>query len=379
MSARFVIRLGSVDYANFRKTVFMTGAAALLAAFLVSAALLLVLRPVAANLGLIDKPGGRKNHRGDVPVVGGIAIFAGVVIAAVGGEGVGHNGAMLLSVSAFMVFLGAVDDRFNLPPRARLFAHVVAAIALVYGTGYSVPSLGDLAGFGALHLGYFGVPFTIIATVALINAFNMLDGLDGLAGSVGAVAFGAVGLIALQQGVPSVLLISASMLGAILAFLLFNLPLHFNRSMRTFMGDAGSTLLGFVLAGMALAVVQPTGPAIAPVTILWLMPIPIFELFTSTARRLISGLPPTQADNGHFHHKLADAGFSVRAICVLYLFLSLISAVVGVRFSAGSHSEPLLFGGFVLMWLLWLVFIANAPKVAVLLPQWQRRVQDSLR
>ena len=162
-----------------------------------------------------------------------------------------------------------------------------------------------------------------------------------------------------------------------MAFLLFNLPLHFNRSVRTFMGDAGSTLLGFVLAGMALALVQPTGPAIAPVTILWLMPIPIFELFTSTVRRLISGLPPTQADTGHFHHKLAAAGFSVRAICVLYLLLSLISAGVGLKFSDGSVSEPLLLGGFVLMLLLWLVFVANARMVAVLLPSWLRRARRS--
>jgi UDP-GlcNAc:undecaprenyl-phosphate GlcNAc-1-phosphate transferase len=346
-----------------------------IASFLVSCTMLLALRPFAQVVGLVDKPGGRKTHSGEIPVVGGIAMFAGMLIAAVGGEGLGHGGLSLLLVAAFMVGLGALDDRFDLPPRVRLFAHLSAAVALVYSTNFGVPGLGDLFGLGPIQLGIFSMPFTVVAIVALINAFNMLDGLDGLAGSAGLVAFGGIMLISSAAGAGLPLLVAGSMFGAVAAFLVFNLPVQFNRPVRTFMGDAGSTLLGFVLAGLALTLVQPTTLSLSPIIIIWLMPIPIFELFTSTARRLVRGMPPTQADSGHFHHVLIASGFSVRAVCSLYLFVSTMCCAVGVWASASSASEPLLFVAFVLLFCAWLIFVRSAHRLVPYLPTWLRRIE----
>jgi UDP-GlcNAc:undecaprenyl-phosphate/decaprenyl-phosphate GlcNAc-1-phosphate transferase len=345
-----------------------------MASFLVATSLLLALRPLASVVGLVDRPGGRKTHHGEVPVVGGISMFAGLLIAAIGGERIGHNGVMLLAVSGFMVVLGAIDDRFTLPARVRLFAHVSAGVALIYGTGLTVSSLGNLFGAGSLELGPLSLPFTVIATVALINAFNMLDGLDGLAASVGLVGFGSCLLLSGLMRSSASGLICGGMLGAILAFSLFNMPLYFNRAVRTFMGDAGSTLLGFVLAGVCLTLVQVEGPNLPPVLFLWILPIPIFELFTSTVRRIRKGLPPMQADAGHFHHVLLDAGLSVRAIALLYLLVSLACACLAILLYSEHVSESLMLLGFFAVFSVWLLGVYQAHRFVGYLPKWLRRI-----
>jgi UDP-GlcNAc:undecaprenyl-phosphate GlcNAc-1-phosphate transferase len=338
--------------------------------------MLLALRPFAQVVGLIDKPGGRKTHRGEVPVVGGIAMFSGLLVAAAGTPNAG-DGSYLLVVASFMVVLGALDDRFDLPPNVRLFAHLSASVALVYSSGFVVADLGDLVGWGKLSLGPLALPFTVVSVVALINAFNMLDGLDGLAGSAGLVALCGLMIVASIGGSIATVLVAGSMLGAVAAFLLFNLPTQFNRSVRTFMGDAGSTLLGFVLAGLALTLVQPEEIDLAPMVVLWLMPIPIFELFSSTARRIMRGMSPAQADTGHFHHRLVKAGLSVRAICALYFVASALSCAFGVWAYQTGISEPKLFAGFCVAFGAWLFLIRQASRLVGLLPAWFRRTDPT--
>jgi UDP-GlcNAc:undecaprenyl-phosphate GlcNAc-1-phosphate transferase len=243
----------------------------------------------------------------------------------------------------------------------------------VYSTGFVVGSLGDLVGWRDLTLDWASLPFTVVAIVALINAFNMLDGLDGLAGSVGAVALGGIMAIASSVGADAVLLDAGSMFGAVAAFLVFNLPTHLNRPIRTFMGDAGSTLLGFVLAGLSLALVQPTSVNLSPMIVLWLVPIPIFELFSSTARRIVRGMSPTEADTGHFHHRLIGAGLSVRAICTLYFLVSAASCIFAVWAWGAEIPEPLIFAAFCLAFGAWLLLVKFTGRLVPVLPRWFRR------
>lgn len=336
--------------------------------------MLLALRPFAQVVGLVDRPGGRKTHHGEVPVVGGIAMFSGMLVAATGAPTMEGVGDTLLVIAAFMVVLGALDDRFDLPAKVRLFAHTSAAVALVYGTGYVVEDLGDLLGWRDISLEVFALPFTVVSIVALINAFNMLDGLDGLAGCAGLIALGGLMVVSSMGEAPDTLLVAGSMLGAVSAFLMFNLPTHLNRSVRTFMGDAGSTLMGFLLAGMSLTLVQPTSIDLNPIIVLWLMPIPIFELFSSTARRIVHGMSPAQADTGHYHHRLVGAGLSVRAVCLLYFLVSASSCAIGVWSYQSQVSEPLMFVGFCLAFMSWQLFVRYIPRFVGLLPIWFRRL-----
>jgi UDP-GlcNAc:undecaprenyl-phosphate GlcNAc-1-phosphate transferase len=158
---------------------------------------------------------------------------------------------------------------------------------------------------------------------------------------------------------------------------MFNLPTHLNRAVRTFMGDAGSTLLGFLLAGLSLALVQSKGVALSPMVVVWLMPIPIFELFSSTARRIVRGLPPTQADSGHFHHLLIAAGLSVRAICALYFGVSVAGCTFGFWAYRNDVPDPLLFVGFCLAFGGWTILVRTARHFVQVLPLWFRRIDVS--
>lgn len=342
--------------------------------FLVSLTLMLGLRPVAKQMGLIDVPGGRKTHSGEVPVIGGLAMLTATLAAvlAMGVSGAGE--AALLVAAALMVLVGALDDRFDLAPYVRILAHVAAAVTLVMASGLTVESFGDLLGLGDINLGPLDFMFTTVAAIALINGFNMLDGLDGLAGGVAFVALAGLSYyFVADAGHGAALIVSLALLGAVLGFMVFNLPASYNRPLLAFMGDSGSTLLGFALAGLSLIAIQPTGEGLSPVVILWLMPVPIIELFTSTFRRALTGLSPMQADRGHFHHRLLDAGFTVRAIFLLYLFVSAVSAVIGIVAWQRGVAESVMFYAFVFLSAVWLLATRNSHRLVRLLPDTLRR------
>jgi len=346
-------------------------------AFVACITLLLVLRPVARALRLFDRPGGHKRHEGEVPVIGGICIYLAVFLAALGGVPINQNGVMLLITGAMLVGMGAVDDRFDLPASVRLMGHLTAALLLCYSTGFKVEDLGDLFGLGVIELGPLDVTFTVIACIALINAFNMLDGLDGLAGGVALVGFVGISALAASHGSPTALHLSLCLIGALAAFLLFNLPAGFNRPVRTFMGDAGSTLLGFVLAGLALKLVQTDRADIHPMCMVWMLPIPVFELFSSTVRRLRKGLSPLAADRGHYHHRLMEAGFSIRGIFMGYLGFSAVTVALGTIACQQGVAEVLLLAGFGVLFVAWEAFVRLAPRFVPLLPpRWQRHTQS---
>jgi len=338
-------------------------------AFLITLTLMLVLRPFAFSLNLVDVPGGRKTHFGEVPVIGGLAMFPAALaaISSVGGAGLPE--VALLVASALTVVVGALDDRFDLPPYTRLLAHIAAAVTLVLASGYTVTSFGNLLGFGTMNLGPLAFIFTVVATIALVNGFNMLDGLDGLAGSVALVAL--AGLAICLMGAPQAYaaIVALALVGAVAGFLLFNLPAKFNRSVLAFMGDAGSTMLGFSLAGVSLIAIQADGARLPSVVVLWLLPIPILELFTSTFRRLMKGLSPLEADRGHFHYVFLEAGFSARAIFMLYVGLSSFSAVTGLLLWKSGCSEAAMFYSFIGLSMLWLSMVFNARWLSRHLPE----------
>lgn len=345
-------------------------------AFFVSILAMILLRPSAVALGLVDRPGGHKTHHGEVPVVGGLAMFTGIVIAAAFGADLGEHGHAMLAIAALMVLVGALDDRFRLPATGRLVVHLFAATFLFLWTGFAVPDLGNLLGFGTVQLWFLGPLFTIVACVALINAFNMLDGLDGLAGGCALMGCAALAVIAFQEGAQTSAIVSSCMVGGILGFLLFNVPVIANHPFRTFMGDAGSTLLGFVIAALALTLIQTDRADVSPIVVPWVFSIPVFELFASTFRRLRRGSSPFDADNGHFHHVLLRAGLSVRFIFVLYFVSSAVLAIFGVWANRHGVPEYVMFAGLVASFLAWLLFVYNAHRVVAFLPDVFRRLQD---
>ena len=301
---------------------------------------LLALRPVAIAVKLIDRPGGRKAHIGEVPVVGGLGMLLGMVL----GMGLlplpGSITGSLLAACTILVTVGLVDDRFGLSPWTRLPVQFAAAIVVMIGTGAVVNTLGSPFGTEEVLLdGAASFIFTILITVVAINAFNMLDGMDGLAGALAMVAIGALGILAHDGGLVAALSASVIFMGVVGAFLMSNLPLPFNRDVRCFMGDSGSTLLGFCVAWLCIAVSQAPAPPASPVTMLWIVALPLYEFMWTVIRRTIRGISPLKPDNGHLHHLVQKAGFGVRGAFVLFVTLSLTLTIFGIAIERFGVSD----------------------------------------
>jgi UDP-GlcNAc:undecaprenyl-phosphate/decaprenyl-phosphate GlcNAc-1-phosphate transferase len=315
---------------------------AALAAFAVTMMAILTLRPVAVAINLVDRPGGRKTHHGKVPVVGGLAMFLGIIFGIGLVESARPLTGTLISAFALVVTVGMVDDRFSVSPWLRLPLQATAAVLMTLGTGTEVSSIGDAFGVGDIHLhGVMGECLTVLFVMTAINAFNMLDGMDGLAGTVAFVALLALGWSAWNAGQHDLAAVCAVIGATTAAFLLFNLPTRRNRRMRCFMGDAGSTLLGVSLAWICIRVSQfssvegiPGGAGLSPVNTLWIVGLPIFEFFWTIIRRALRGQSPLTADAEHFHHLLLKAGFGVQGAFMMFLVLTLFLSTVGLSLNA---------------------------------------------
>ncbi|NJD31274.1 MAG: undecaprenyl/decaprenyl-phosphate alpha-N-acetylglucosaminyl 1-phosphate transferase [Gammaproteobacteria bacterium] len=309
------------------------------ASFLVTFLAIIALRPLAYAVDLIDRPGGHKTHHGDIPLMGGLAMFLGIVFGlAISGGGFAEINYLLVSATMLIV-VGLLDDRFNLSPWIRLVVQFGATLPMMLGAGVLVTSIGSPFGSGEVQLGAAAYPFTALLIMSSINAFNMLDGMDGLAGGVALSAFIFLASVASISGNGLAVSQSSVMIGAVVAFLVFNAPLKFNESIRCFMGDAGSTILGFLVALLCIELTQGPKALVQPVTALWLVAWPLFELLWSTLRRLLAGRSPFRADNQHFHHVLTAAGFGVRSIFGIAIGSSILFAGTGLAAAQAGVPE----------------------------------------
>jgi UDP-GlcNAc:undecaprenyl-phosphate/decaprenyl-phosphate GlcNAc-1-phosphate transferase len=310
--------------------------------FVVTAVAILTLRPLAMTLDLVDRPGGRKTHRGVVPLVGGLAMFLGIATSLGFFSHLGGATGPLVGACALLTVIGLIDDRFALSHWMRLGVHLAVAFVLVKGTGGLVRDIGNPFGGNTITLDpVVSTAFTVMLITAAINAFNMLDGLDGLAGISALVALGGLAaLIAGDSAAAGELLLAIVMSASVCGFLLFNLPIRANRRFRCFMGDAGSTVLGVVVAWLSVRVSQLTPQiGVRPVTVLWLVAMPLYELFWTVIRRLLRGQSPFRADAQHSHHLLINAGLSVRAAFILLAAIEVACAATGLLLNEWNVSD----------------------------------------
>jgi UDP-GlcNAc:undecaprenyl-phosphate GlcNAc-1-phosphate transferase len=296
-------------------------------AFAVTAVLTLALRPLAFRLHLTDNPGGRKHHLGEIPLVGGIAMLIGILVTAMVALKPASQGAFLAS-TVLLVAVGVFDDRYNTPASTRLAAQLCAALVMMIGGGLYLRDIGDPFGFGLLGLGFLAIPISVVVTLSVINAFNFIDGIDGLAASMALIAL-AAGALAAGLRAPAVALAAMSC-GAVLGFLLFNFPAFRNRRLRTFMGDAGSALLGFVIVWFALTISQGENRSLSPVAALWFVLMPLSDFFSCIVKRAAKGKLPLHPGREHFHYILMRAGLSGRQVLAVLVAFGVFYAAVGL-------------------------------------------------
>jgi undecaprenyl-phosphate alpha-N-acetylglucosaminyl 1-phosphatetransferase len=281
-------------------------------ALIVTLAGIFWMRPLARRVGLVDRPNERKRHQGRVPLIGGLCFFIGTAVGVVYYAPPDRFTANLLGIGAFIVLIGLIDDLEDLSARSRLLVQAGATALMIATTGVYLDDIGPLFGLETLHLHAFGIPLTILAVVGLVNAFNMLDGIDGLAGTIALVSIIAILTYASADWPGTSATVPLQILGLTLVpYLLVNLGWPDGR--RIFMGDAGSTLLGFVIAFSLVRLSQPGGEPLAAVDTLWCVALPAMDLMAVMYRRMRRKLSPFKADRRHLHHRLLDAGFTPRA------------------------------------------------------------------
>jgi UDP-GlcNAc:undecaprenyl-phosphate/decaprenyl-phosphate GlcNAc-1-phosphate transferase len=335
--------------------------------FVVTVLFMFVLRPLAFAVGLVDLPGGRKRHGVPVPVIGGIAMSIGLGFGTTLVSQPESWSPILLGVYLLAV-VGTIDDRFDLPANVRLIAQSCAALLVIFASGVAVLELGEFFGY-TLSLGGLTVPFTILFVLTLVNAFNLTDGIDGLGGGLALLSLLAMGALCL--GTPAFALVTVAA-SVVAGYLLFNLPLGVNSAVRSFMGDAGSTALGLIIATMGIYLTQGEMRVVAPAVGLWLVAVPIFEFFTTIVRRLLSHRSPFTPDHEHLHHVLAEHGLSRRATLVLILGLAALCAAVGILGHISGVADSIMVA-------LWLVAgtayyqLLRYPRAAVAAALWLQR------
>ncbi len=327
-------------------------------AFAVCFGSILLLRPVASNWGLVDSPNNRKQHIGEIPLIGGIAVYLSVLITV--GTFVDRSDTInfiLISIS-LMVLVGALDDKYDISAKLRLVAQILIASILVFAAGIEIHSFGNLFGYGEISTGSMSKVITILAIVAGINAFNMTDGIDGLAASLSLLS---LAFLYVLVGERSVQVFIGIVSAALLMFLMFNLEL-FSKKRKIFLGDSGSMMMGLLVSWLLIESSQGKSVTIPPGHVLWFVAVPLIDMVAVMYRRLRKGQSPLVADREHLHHVFMDVGLNSKQALALISVIAILFSSFGLLLVLMKVSE--LFGLiiFVLVFLIYNVLLTNRRK-----------------
>ncbi|TKB46196.1 UDP-N-acetylglucosamine--undecaprenyl-phosphate N-acetylglucosaminephosphotransferase [Thalassotalea mangrovi] len=329
-----------------------------------------ILKPYSHKVGLVDKPNQRKNHYGEIPLIGGIAVYCSLLITSILILPDTTQLRLFLFATGAMVLVGAIDDRFDLRVRHRLLAQVLIACLMIFGLGVYLEQLGDIFNVGVITLGVFGVGFTILCVLGAINAFNMVDGIDGLVGSLSINSFLSIMLLVLLSNsfqfaihtfevvIPCVISVS------ILAYLRFNLFTQ-KRIKKVFMGDAGSMFIGLSIVWLLTVCTQGDSPLFRPVAALWIIAIPLIDMLTIVKRRILRKQNPFKPDRDHLHHIFMRVGFTDRQALMIITAVSISMSTIGILGEVLKVNESIMFVGFILALICYIFFIRHVWKFTI--------------
>jgi UDP-GlcNAc:undecaprenyl-phosphate/decaprenyl-phosphate GlcNAc-1-phosphate transferase len=317
---------------------------ACIVAFAAAAVLTPVVARLARRVGAVDDLKERGLANAATPLLGGLAIFAGTLLAALLFLPQNSRTEAILAGAALITAIGAVDDTRELPPGVKLLGQIAAALILVLSDvtvqTFTLPFLGHV------DLQELGGPVTLIGFVAIMNVVNFSDGVDGLAAGVCAISAAAFSIIAFDLDRDSAGILAAITAGAALGFLVHNFY-----PASVFMGDCGSNLLGLLLGAIVVEGSLKTNALIALIGPLVVLTVPFLDTGFVIAKRLKYGRPVYRGDSNHFHHRFHRIGFSQRRT-VLYLYgwtVTMAGVAVALRFVPYSDTSGHLHAGWALL------------------------------
>ena len=297
---------------------------ALAVAFLISFSTTPAVIALANRIKAIDVPKDeRRVHKKPIPLIGGLAIFYGFVISVLCFAVIDRPTMGILIGATIMVTVGVIDDMRDLNAKIKLLFQILSALIVVYfgiEVQYIANPLANWIGPQYINLGLWSIPLTVVWIVGVTNAVNLIDGLDGLAVGVSSIASVALLSLTIISQNLNVAIIIAALAGAGFGFL----PYNFNPA-KIFMGDTGSTFLGFVLACISIQGLMKMYAIISFAVPVLILGLPIFDTVFAILRRIAKKKPIMSPDRGHLHHRLIDMGFSQRqTVTILYTLTSLL-------------------------------------------------------
>ena len=310
----------------------------LLFSFSTAAILTPIMRIIAARVGIVDTPGGRKIHSRITPLLGGVAIIISFILGLLANMILDERDVALVAGGTVVAIVGLIDDWKGIRARYKLMVQVFVVILLIR-SGIILDLFPSHTLWGYL----LNAMLSIIWIVGLTNAMNFIDGMDGLAAGISAIISLFMGLVAFQTNQPFMGWIAIAMLGSCLGFLPFNFRLHKQASI--FLGDVGSTFFGFVLSALAIkAAWADNNPIVSfatPVLIFWVL---IYDMAYISIERIVTGKVKTFQDwidyvgTDHIHHRLlAIFGDRRRVVC----FIFFLCATLGISAITLRNARPI--------------------------------------
>lgn len=300
-------------------------AVALGAALLISFITTPVVKALAQKMGAVDVPkDSRRMHDHPIPRMGGLAIFFGFLLSTLLFIPMSQSLRGMLLGGVIIVILGMLDDIYALPALPKLLVQIFAAlVAVLHGNVIQVLSNPNIFSSNPYWtLGVWAIPVTVVWIVAITNAVNLIDGLDGLAVGVATISSLTMLVIAMLVSDGVVALMMAALAGGCIGFMPYNL-----NPAKIFMGDTGSTFLGFILATASIQGLFKFYTIVSFAVPFLMLGLPLFDTCFAILRRVAKGQNPMSPDRSHVHHRLIDVGFNQKqAVAILYI----ISAILGL-------------------------------------------------
>jgi UDP-N-acetylmuramyl pentapeptide phosphotransferase/UDP-N-acetylglucosamine-1-phosphate transferase len=279
--------------------------------FLITAVAIPSIVKVSIVKNLMANPNGRTSHFNPTPNLGGVAIFAGVIVSSVVFTGIttAHELKYIIAAMLIIFFVGLKDDLHPMVAYKKFFGQSIAVLFILIPGDFHLDSLHGLMGIEELSYPT-SLLITYVLFMTLINSFNLIDGIDGLASGIGIITslfFGTVFLLDHHHAYAVMSFILASSLAA---FFYFNV---FSKQYKIFLGDTGAMLIGLILAIFAVRFLNFESDAwflsqnqAAPAILLCVLIVPIFDTARVFILRILRGRSPFTADRTHIHHRLLD-------------------------------------------------------------------------
>ncbi len=271
---------------------------------------------IALLKNIVDNPDARKLQRTPVPVLGGVAVFFGVVIAIGCMSSVVDCSGLPVVIMAMiaMLYTGTMDDILSLSPGLRFVIEIVVVLLLIFVGGYCIDDFHGLWNIGRFSY-WYAVPLTVVAAVGIINAINLVDGVNGLSSGYCIMACLIFGTLFFLAGEAPMTILAAVSVGALIPFFLHNV---FGKTSKMFIGDGGTLVMGVVMSVFVIAILQ-NGSRVAayvnpnvglvPFT-LAVLSVPVFDTLRVMSTRILKGTSPFRPDKTHLHHMFIDLGCS---------------------------------------------------------------------